>query len=38
MKLELSEADHKEQEIDKLLDSFRSQFWLEEHHWFVRCD
>ncbi|CAF2646179.1 unnamed protein product [Rotaria sp. Silwood2] len=26
-----------EQEIDTLLDSFRSQFWLEKHQWFVRC-
>ncbi|CAF3722338.1 unnamed protein product [Rotaria sp. Silwood1] len=26
-----------EHEIDKLLDSFRSQFWLEKHQWFVRC-
>jgi hypothetical protein len=27
-----------EAELDALLDSFRSAFWLEEHQWFVRCD
>jgi hypothetical protein len=28
----------KEEQVDKLLDSFRTSFWLEEHMWFVRCD
>jgi hypothetical protein len=27
----------KEQEADQLLHSFRSQFWLDKHQWFVRC-
>jgi hypothetical protein len=29
---------NKEEVIDELLDSFRTEFWLEEHQWFVRCD
>lgn len=28
----------KEGEVDQLLDSFRTPFWLEVHQWFVRCD
>jgi hypothetical protein len=28
----------KEEQVDKLLDSFRTSFWLEEHSWFVCCD
>ncbi|CAF1203919.1 unnamed protein product [Adineta steineri] len=27
-----------EEEIDELLNTFRTQFWLDEHHWYVRCD
>ncbi|CAF1194459.1 unnamed protein product [Rotaria sordida] len=27
-----------EKQIDLLLDTFRTPFWLDEHHWFVRCD
>ncbi|CAF1369709.1 unnamed protein product [Rotaria sordida] len=30
-------AENKEQEINELLDSFRSSFWLDEHQWFVGC-
>jgi hypothetical protein len=26
-----------QREADKLLDSFRSSFWIDEHQWFVRC-
>ena len=28
----------REQEMDELLNSFRNQFWLEDHRWYVRCD
>ena len=28
---------NKEQQVDELLDSFRSSFWLHERRWFVRC-
>ncbi|CAF2522002.1 unnamed protein product [Rotaria sp. Silwood2] len=27
-----------EEQIDLLLDTFRTPFWLNEHGWFVRCD
>jgi hypothetical protein len=30
-------SDH-EQEMNELLDSFKSQFWLVDHRWYVRCD
>ena len=23
--------------IDELLESFRTSFWIEEHHWYIRC-
>ncbi|CAF3671510.1 unnamed protein product [Rotaria socialis] len=26
------------QSFDELINSFRSQFWLQEHRWFVQCD
>ena len=25
-------------EIDRILKTFTSRFWLEEHRWFIRCD
>ncbi|CAF1203626.1 unnamed protein product [Rotaria sordida] len=27
-----------EEQLNQLLDSFRTSFWLEEHQWFVQCD
>jgi hypothetical protein len=27
-----------EKEVDELLDTFRTPFWLDEHQWYVRCD
>ncbi|CAF5129722.1 unnamed protein product, partial [Rotaria sp. Silwood1] len=27
-----------EQQINEILNSFQSSFWLEEHQWFVRCE
>ncbi len=38
MQFELGDVDQGEQQLDELLNSFRSRFWLEEHRWFVRCD
>ncbi|CAF0890618.1 unnamed protein product [Adineta steineri] len=26
-----------EEQIDELMNSFRSSFWIDEHQWFVRC-
>jgi hypothetical protein len=31
-------TNNNEEQIDEVLDSFRSQFWLDEYRWFVRCD
>ncbi|CAF2919204.1 unnamed protein product [Rotaria sp. Silwood2] len=38
MEIKIHDINNKEGEVDALIDSFRSQFWLEEHSWFVRCD
>lgn len=38
MEIKIHDVNNKETEIDALVDSFRSQFWLEDHGWFVRCD
>ena len=27
-----------EEQVDEVLDSFRTRFWLDEHRWFVQCD
>jgi hypothetical protein len=27
-----------EEQLDELVNSFRSSFWIKEHQWFVRCD
>ncbi|CAF1188064.1 unnamed protein product, partial [Didymodactylos carnosus] len=37
MQLEFINHDNMEQQIEQLLDSYRSQFWLKEHKWFVQC-
>jgi hypothetical protein len=37
MYFELS-LSNKENQIDELLDSFRTPFWLDKHQWFVQCD
>jgi hypothetical protein len=33
-----NDIEEEEQQIDRILDKFQSQFWLEEHNWFVQCD
>ncbi|CAF1066036.1 unnamed protein product [Rotaria sordida] len=38
MEIKIHDVNNKEGEIDVLVDSFRSPFWLEEHGWLVRCD
>ena len=25
-------------EIDQLIESFQTKFWIDEHQWFIRCD
>ncbi|CAM4797766.1 unnamed protein product [Rotaria magnacalcarata] len=37
LNMKIKSISNKEQEVDRLLDSFRDRFWLEEHRWFVRC-
>ena len=37
MDIQFVEKKNNEQQIEILVDSFRSRFWLEERQWFVRC-
>ncbi|CAF4983705.1 unnamed protein product, partial [Rotaria sp. Silwood1] len=36
--IEFSLHIDKEEQIDQILNTFRSTFWLKKHQWFVRCD
>jgi hypothetical protein len=38
MNLNFPHRDNINKQVDDLLDTFRTSFWLEERHWFVRCD
>ncbi|CAF0839501.1 unnamed protein product [Adineta steineri] len=38
MFFELSSVRNREKEIDTLLNSFRTPFWIRKHRWFVQCD
>jgi hypothetical protein len=33
----INDSVSREQQVNDLLDSFRSRFWLKERQWFVRC-
>lgn len=33
-----AEMETTEEEIDKVMDTFRTPFWLVQHHWFIKCD
>ncbi|CAF0784012.1 unnamed protein product [Adineta steineri] len=33
----LAEDRNIEEQVDELINSFRSSFWIDEHRWFVRC-
>ncbi|CAF1165193.1 unnamed protein product [Adineta steineri] len=37
MDLAADDCNQIEEYVDRLLNSFRSSFWLEEHQWYVRC-
>ena len=37
MRLQLHSDQNQEEIVDKLLDSFRSRFWLEKLRWYVGC-
>ena len=38
MNLRFPDSTDVDDRVDRLLDTFRSGFWLDEHRWFVRCD
>lgn len=38
MMIELSFLEDLDEQINQLLDSYRSDYWIEEHRWFVQCD
>ena len=38
MNLNFPQSTYVNDQVDRLLDTFRSVFWLQEHGWFVRCD
>jgi len=38
MNFTVDDSNRRESIIDELLDTFRTSFWLDEHHWFVRCE
>ncbi|CAF1245128.1 unnamed protein product [Rotaria sordida] len=37
MEFELTDYDDIEQEIDRIIDSYKNQFWIDQHKWFIRC-
>ncbi|CAF1019305.1 unnamed protein product [Adineta steineri] len=38
MNLHFRNYDNINEQVDELLETFRTSFWIEEHQWFVRCD
>lgn len=40
MKMNLNFPDFRQidQQVDDLLETFRTSFWIDKHQWFVRCD
>ena len=36
MKLNLYHEENNEEQVDQLMNSFRSRFWLEKHQWYIR--
>ena len=38
MFFELSSVKNREEQVDALVNSFRTPFWLQKHRWFVQCD
>lgn len=37
IEFQIKNEHEREENIDNLIDSFRNPFWLNQHHWFVRC-
>lgn len=38
MTIEFSLSEDLEDQVDQILDSFRSDYWIKKHQWFVQCD
>jgi hypothetical protein len=38
MDFQFSHLRNPDEQLNKLVNSFCSSFWIEEHHWFIRCD
>ena len=37
MNFQFSRSIHAEEQLETLINSFQSSFWIEEHQWFVHC-
>jgi hypothetical protein len=38
MDFQLSENNNLEDQVDELLETFQTDYWIKKHQWFVRCD
>lgn len=38
MNVQFNNSNNKDEEIDNLLETFQTYFWIEQHQWFVQCD
>ncbi|CAF3217617.1 unnamed protein product [Rotaria sp. Silwood2] len=38
MDFHFPESNNLEDKVDELLDTFQTDFWIQKHRWFVRCD
>lgn len=38
MNFPLSDNEENEKQVNRLLQTFQSEFWIEQHQWFVQCD
>jgi hypothetical protein len=37
MRQQLPDLENIQEQVDELINSFRTSFWIDEHRWFVRC-
>jgi hypothetical protein len=37
MQFEVDDSNDIEEEIDRLIDSYQTQFWIDQHKWFIQC-
>ncbi len=37
MQFEIADSNDIEEEIDRLIDSYQTQFWIDQHKWFIQC-